>query len=108
VEAGPAPAMAALGATVPQRQDAFQALAAQPRTQAKMVCHTALPNRTAFGLVQACLEAEVYPGLIANVFLLITGSEPRPSMPMCRRRSSRRWSAIGRRWWNGWPPSWTR
>ena len=31
--------------------------------------HTDLTNRTAFGLVQACLEAEVPPGLVANVFL---------------------------------------
>jgi hypothetical protein len=38
------------------------------------VRHTDLTNRTAFGLVQACLEAEVPPGLVANVFLL-TGCE---------------------------------
>ena len=57
VEARQAPTMAALGATVPQRKDAFQALAAQPLTQAEMVRHTGLTNRTAFGLVQACLEA---------------------------------------------------
>ena len=31
--------------------------------------HTDLTDRTAFGLVQACLEAEVPPGLVANVFL---------------------------------------
>ena len=61
--------MAALGATVPPRKDAFQALAAQPLTQAAMACHTGLINRTAFGLVQACLEVEVPPELIANGFL---------------------------------------
>ena len=61
--------MAALGATVPPRKDAFQALAAQPLTQAEMACHTGLTNRTAFGLVQARLEVEVHPELIANGFL---------------------------------------
>jgi len=54
--------MAALGATVPQRQDAFQALAAQPLTQAEIVRHPDRTNRTAFGLVQACWEAEVHSG----------------------------------------------
>ena len=62
VEAGQAPTMAALGAAVLQRKDAFQALATQPLTQAEMVRHTGLTNRTAFGLVQACLEAEGTPG----------------------------------------------
>ena len=55
--------MAALGATVPPRKDAFQALAAQPLTQAEMACRTGLTNRTAFGLVQARLEVEVHPEL---------------------------------------------
>ena len=40
VEAGQASTMAALGATVPPRKDAFQALAAQPLTQAEMACRT--------------------------------------------------------------------
>ena len=61
--------MAALGATVPPRKDAFQALAAQPLTQAEMACRTGLTNRTAFGLVQARLQVEVHPELIANGFL---------------------------------------
>jgi hypothetical protein len=33
------------------------------------VRHPDLTNHTTFGLVQACLEAEVPPGLVANVFL---------------------------------------
>ena len=47
----------------------LQAFAAKPLSQADIVRHTDLTNRTAFGLVQACLEAEVPPGLVANVFL---------------------------------------
>ena len=46
-----------------------QVLAAKPPSQADIVRHTDLTNRTAFGLVQACLEAEVPPELAANVFL---------------------------------------
>ena len=61
VEAGQAPTMAALGAAVLQRKDAFQALATQPLTQAEMVRHTGLTNRTAFGLVQACLDGSAGP-----------------------------------------------
>jgi hypothetical protein len=37
----------------------------------------------------------------------MTDLKPRRSMPMGQSRSSRRSSALGRRWWNGWPPSWT-
>jgi hypothetical protein len=106
VEAGQASTMAALGATVPPRKDTFQALAAQPLTQTEMACRTGLTKRTAFGLVQARLEVEVPPEVIAHGSCM-TGSKPRLPMPMCRSRSSRRWSAIGRRWWNGWPPAWT-
>ena len=40
VEAGQASTMAVLGAIVPPRKDAFQALAAQPLTQAEMACRT--------------------------------------------------------------------
>jgi hypothetical protein len=69
VDAGPTPAMAELGANVQQLKDALQALAAQPLMQADVVRHTDLANRAAFGLVQACLDAEVHPELIANVFL---------------------------------------
>jgi hypothetical protein len=47
----------------------LQAFAAKPLSQADIVRHTGLTNRTAFGLVQACLEAEVPSGLVANVFL---------------------------------------
>jgi hypothetical protein len=47
----------------------LQVLAAKPLSQADIVRHADLTNRTAFGLVQACLEAEVPPGLVANVFL---------------------------------------
>jgi hypothetical protein len=47
----------------------LQVFAAKPPSQAGIVQHTDLTNRTAFGLVQACLEAEVPPGLVANVFL---------------------------------------
>jgi len=61
--------MAALGATVPPRKDTFQALAAQPLTQAAMACRTGLTKRTAFGLVQARLEVEVPPEVIAHGFL---------------------------------------
>jgi len=69
VEAGQASTMAALGATVPPRKDTFQALAAQPLTQAAMACRTGLTKRTAFGLVQARLEVEVPPEVIAHGFL---------------------------------------
>src|SRR5262245_59032167 len=69
VDAGPTLAMAALGANVQQLKDALQALARQPLMQADIVRHTDLTNRAAFSLVQACLEAGVQPGLIANVFL---------------------------------------
>jgi hypothetical protein len=69
VDAGPTLAMAALGANVQQLKDALQALARQPLMQANIVRHTDLTNRAAFSLVQACLEAGVQPGLIANVFL---------------------------------------
>ena len=69
VEAGQASTMAALGATVPPRKDTFQALAAQPLTQTEMACRTGLTNRTAFGLVQARLEVEVPPEVIAHGFL---------------------------------------
>jgi hypothetical protein len=44
----------------------LQAFAAKPLSQADIVRHTDLTNRTAFGLVQACLEAEVPPGLVAK------------------------------------------
>ena len=37
----------------------LQAFAAKPLSQADIVQHTDLTNRTAFGLVQACLEAQV-------------------------------------------------
>jgi hypothetical protein len=37
----------------------LQAFAAKPLSQADIVRHTDLTNRTAFGLVQACLEAQV-------------------------------------------------
>ena len=47
----------------------YPALAVQPLTQAEMGRHTDLTNRAAFGLVQGCLEAEVPPGLVANVLL---------------------------------------
>ena len=47
----------------------YPTLAAQPLTQAEMVRHSELTNRAVFGLVQACLEAEVPPGLVANVLL---------------------------------------
>jgi hypothetical protein len=96
--------MAALGATVPQRKDAFQALAAQPLTQIAMVRHMNLTNRTAFGLVQACLKAEVHPGLIANGFLYywlrtstINANVPGPFF----QTPDGHW----RRWRNGWSPS---
>jgi hypothetical protein len=69
VDAGPPPAMAALGGNVQQRKDALHALTAQPLSHADIVRHTDLTNRAAFGLVQACLNVEVHPGLIANVFL---------------------------------------
>jgi hypothetical protein len=69
VDAGPTLAMAALGANVQQLKDALQALARQPLMQADIVRHMDLTNRAAFSLVQACLEAGVQPGLIANVFL---------------------------------------
>jgi hypothetical protein len=48
---------------------ALQALAAQPLTQADIMRHTDLANRAAFSLVQACLEAEGHPELLAIVFL---------------------------------------
>ena len=69
VDVGPTPAMAELGANVQQLKDALQALAPKPLSQADIVRHTDLTNRAAFGLVQACLEAEVPLGLVANVFL---------------------------------------
>jgi len=69
VDAGPTPAIAELGANVQQLKDALQAFAAKPLSQADIVRHTDLTNRAAFGLVQACLDAEVHPALIANVFL---------------------------------------
>jgi hypothetical protein len=47
----------------------LQAFAAKSLSQADIVRHTDLTNRTAFGLVQACLEAEGPPGRVANVFL---------------------------------------
>ena len=47
----------------------LQVFAAKPPSQADIVRHTDLTNHTAFGLVQACLEAEVPPGLVAKVFL---------------------------------------
>ena len=47
----------------------LQVLAAKPLSQADIVRHTDLTNRMVFGLVQACPEAEVPPGLVANVLL---------------------------------------
>jgi hypothetical protein len=88
--------MAALGATVPPRKDAFQALAAQPLTQAEMACHTGLTNRTAFGLVQARLEVEVHPELIANGFLYGHGVHEMLTTGVCvyNIRGARPWGGM--------------
>jgi hypothetical protein len=68
------------------------------------VRHTDLTNRTAFGLVQACLEAEVPPGLVANVFLYywLRASTIKANVP---EPFFRRWSATGTWWSSAWPPS---
>src|SRR5262249_16613267 len=76
----------------------LQAFAVKPMSQADIVRHTNLTNRTAFGLVQACLEAEV-PASWSPTSFCITGLERRRSMPTCRSYSSRRWSAT-RIWWS--------
>ena len=62
--------------------------------------HTDLTNRAAFGLVQACLKAEVHPGLIANVFLYdwlrastINANAPEPFFQTLERH----WETVGER-----------
>src|SRR5262249_58175262 len=82
----------------------LQAFTAKPLSQVDIVRHTDLTNRTAFGLVQACLEAEVPPGWSLTSFC-ITGSERRRSMSTYRSHFPRRWSATGTWWSSAWPPS---
>ena len=69
VDEGPIPAMQKMGGMIQELKDAFSALGAQSLSHDDVVRHTDLSNRAAFGLVQACLDAEVHPGLIESVFL---------------------------------------
>jgi hypothetical protein len=66
---GPTPAMRVLGDNIQQLKDVLQALAAQPLSQADLLHHTDRTNRAAFGLVGACLDARIHPGLITHVLL---------------------------------------
>ena len=69
VDSGPLPAMAEMGGLIQELKDAFSSLSAKSLSHDDVVRHTDLSNRAAFGLVQACLDAEVNPGLIETVFL---------------------------------------
>ena len=78
----------------------LQAFAAKPLSQADIVRHTDLTNRTAFSLVQACLEAAVPPGLVANVFLYywlrastLNANVPEP----CFQTLERHWDMVVQR-----------
>ena len=68
-DTSPTPAMHALGGNIQQLKDALHVLTAQSLSQADIVRHTDLTNRAVFGLVGACLDAEVHPELIANMLL---------------------------------------
>ncbi len=68
-DTGPTPAMQALGGNIQQLKDALHVLTAQSLSRVDIVRHTDLTNRAVFGLVGACLDAQVHPGLIANVLL---------------------------------------
>ena len=61
--------MHALGGNIQQLKEALHVLTAQSLSRVDIVRHTDLTNRAVFDLVGACLDAQVHPGLIANVLL---------------------------------------
>lgn len=69
VDDGPVPAMAQMGGMIQELKDALSAHGAKSLSHDNVVRHTDLSNRAAFGLVQACLDANVPPALIETVFL---------------------------------------